>query len=300
MPPDVNGIVTPVQTPFDDHGNLVLEQVEDSVEFAIECGSVAIVAAGTGVQETPSLTPDERESLISETLDAVDGRVPVFAGCAYPAKPVAARLANHAADAGADALLSFPPWGTTPTTTSVERYYEDLAAETDLPLLLYNNPTVTIDLPREVMARIAEINGVEYVKETSRNFQKISWLLEHVQRPGNADVFGTYDVLLGLLLSGGSGAVVPTPATVPAVKVFEAYRNDNLEAAMEHQRTFTRFPPEKVESNGLMQVMKAGAEIAGVAVGPPRNPYHCEALDGDERDALEQWMTENDVPRMTQ
>lgn len=298
MHPDITGIVTPIQTPFDREGNLVLEHVSDSVEFALECGSDAIVAAGTGVQETPSLTPTERESLITETIDAVDGRVPAFAGCAYPAKPVAKRLARHAADAGADALLSFPPWGISPSTETVKRYYRDLSSTTELPLLLYNNPTVTVDLPKEVMAQIAKFDGVQYVKETSRNFQKISWLLEHVDRKGHADVFGTYDVLLSLLQAGGSGAVVPTPATVPAVKVVNAFQNNDLESAITHQRVFTHFPPEEVQGEGLMPVMKAGAEIAGVQVGTPRNPYDEQVLASDEKEALESWMKKHDVPRV--
>lgn len=295
---DVTGIITPIQTPFSEEGNLRLENVADSVEYALTCGSDAVVAAGTGVQETTTLAPAERKELITETVQAVDGRVPVFAGCAYPARPVATDLARHAADEGADALLSFPPWGVTPTSQTVINYYEALAAATDLPVLMYNNPTITVDMSAETMIRVAKLDGIEFVKETSRNYRKISSLLEHIQRPGLADVFVTYDVLLPALQAGAAGAVVPTPASTPAVQVHRAFLDDDLDSALGHQETLTRFPPPEIDASGLLPVMKAGAEIAGVDVGPPRNPYDVEALTRDERDALKRWMDNNNVPQL--
>jgi 4-hydroxy-tetrahydrodipicolinate synthase len=295
MTESITGVVAPVVTPIDEDGNLAVDRVEDSVEFTLECGCHAVVASGAGVQETAALAPEERKTLISETVDGVDGRVPILAGVSYPAQPVVSDLVDHAESEGVDGLLAMPPWGLEPSQDAIVRYYEEIAAETDLPVLVYNNPAVTVDMAKETMRSVAGIDGVEYVKESSRNWKKIGWLLERIQHAGHADVFTTMDVLLPTLQSGGSGAVIPAPGSVPAMRVYEAYEADDLESAIAAQRTFGTFPPDEV-STGLTAVCKAATRLAGVDVGPPRPPY--DDVSGDGREAIEAWLDEEDVPRL--
>lgn len=295
MPEQIRGIVAPVVTPLDAAGNLKSDTIEDSVTFTLECGCHAVVASGTGVQETAALTPDERKTVIAETVDAVDGQVPVLAGVSYPAQPVVTELAHHAEDVGADGVIAMPPWGLTPGPNAIVKYFQAIAAETDLPILVYNNPAVTVDMSKETMRRVAEIDSVEYVKESSRDWQKVGWLLERVHHAGLADVFTTMDVLLATLQSGGAGAVIPAPATVPAMKIHDAHADDDLETAVEFQRVFGTFPPDEANV-GLTGVCKAATEVAGVDVGPPRPPY--EAASEDTRALLDDWLTEHNVPRL--
>ena len=295
MPDEIKGIVAPVVTPLDEAGSLKPSSIEESVEFTLACGCHAVVASGTGVQETAALTPQERKVVISETVAAVDGRVPVLAGVSFPAQPVVTDLVAHAEDEGADAVLAMPPWGVEPSRDAIIRYFQGIADETSLPILVYNNPSVTTDMSKETMRHVAEVDGVAYVKESSRNWKKVGWLLERVHHAGLADVFATMEVLLPTLQTGGSGAVIPAPATVPAMNIYEAYDDGDLETAVEAQRVFGTFPPD--ESNvGLTGVCKAATELAGVDVGPPRPPY--EAASDSTRDVLDEWLTENDVPRM--
>lgn len=291
----ISGIVAPVVTPLDDDGTVATDRVKDSVEFTLACGCHAVVASGTGVQETAALAPEERKAVISETIAAVDGRVPVLAGISYPAQPVVSDLIAHAEAEGADGVLAMPPWGLPPSDDAIVRYFEAIAAETDLPILLYNNPTITVDMSKETMRRVAELDGVEYVKESSRDWQKLGWLLERIHHAGHADVFATMDVLLGTLQSGGAGAVIPAPATAPSMEIYEAYQDGDLETAVDVQRSFGTFPPDEADT-GLTAVCKAGHNLSGVDVGPPRPPYDSLAEEG--RTALRQWLDDHDVPQM--
>lgn len=291
----ITGVIAPVVTPLNDDGNLAMNQISDSVEFALECGCHAVVASGTGVQETAALGPEERETLITETVDAVNSRVPIFAGVSYPAQPIVSDLISHAESEEVDGLLAMPPWGVTPSQDATIRYYEAIAAETDLPIFAYNNPTVTVDMAKETMLSVAKIDGVNYVKESSRDWQKIGWLLERIHHAEHADVFTTMDVLLPTLQSGGAGAVIPAPATVPAMRVYEAYEEGDFDTAIEAQRTFGMFPPDEV-STGLTAVCKAATQLSGVDVGPPRPPYNAVSKDG--QDAIHAWLDEESVPEM--
>lgn len=294
MSDSITGIIAPVVTPFDDDGSLVADRIEDSVEFTLECGCHAVVASGTGVQETAALSPRERKTVISETISAVDGEVPVLAGVSYPAQPIVSDLIDHAEDEGADAVLAMPPWGVAPSSSAIRRYYEDIAAETDLPILAYNNPSVTVDMSRETMLDVAQIDGVEYVKESLRDWQKLAWLFERVHHEGHADVFATMDVLVPTLQTVGTGVVTPAPLTVPSMEIYEAYESGDTERAIQVQRTFGDFPPEAADI-GLTPVCKAATQLAGVDVGPPRRPY--DAVDQAGRDAIDEWMDAVDVPR---
>jgi 4-hydroxy-tetrahydrodipicolinate synthase len=296
MTADITGIIAPILTPFDEAGELQPEYIADSVEFTLECGCHAVVASGTGVQETAALTPDERKTVISETIDAVDGEVPVLAGVSYPAQPVVDELIAHAEDEGADAVLAMPPWGVSPSEDAILRYYENIDAETELPILLYNNPSVTVNMSKELMARVAaEVDGVEYVKESSRDYQKLAWLFERIHEAGDAEVFATMDVLLPTLQTVDTGVITPAPLSKPSMEIYEAFKDGDIEAALEKQRIFGDFPPEEA-SGGLTPVCKASTELAGVSVGKPREPY--TGLSEDGRAAIDAWMDEVDIPRM--
>ncbi|KTG07743.1 hypothetical protein AUR64_02565 [Haloprofundus marisrubri] len=295
MTSPITGVVAPVVTPINDQGNLAPDRVADSVAFTMECGCHAVVASGTGVQETAALAPDERKTLISETVAAVDGEVPVLAGVSYPAQSVVSDLVSHAEEEGVDGLLAMPPWGMPPSHDAIVRYYEAIAEETELPILVYNNPAVTVDMAKETMRDVARIDGVDYVKESSRDWQKVGWLLERIHHEGHAEVFTTMDVLLSTLQAGGSGAVIPAPATVPAMRVYDAYQSGDVESAVAAQRSFGTFPPDEV-STGLTAVCKTATRLSGVDVGSPRPPYDDVGEEG--REAIDAWLDEQDVPKL--
>ncbi|QCS44701.1 dihydrodipicolinate synthase family protein [Natrinema versiforme] len=288
-----SGIFAPVLTPIKD-GSVATEIISESVKFTQACGCHGLIAAGTGVQETVSLTVDERKKIISGAIKAADER-PVLAGVSHPSTHITLELAAYAETAGADGILAMPPWGLSPGNDAVISYYESLVEATDLPILLYNNPTVTVDLSTETMRRIARLENVEYVKETSRNWKKLAWLIEHVDNAGLASVFGTMDVLLPVMEAGGHGAVIPAPASTPAMRVYEAFQNGDREAAGEAQRAFVDFPPDEVNTS-LMPAVKAAANLSGVPLGPPRPPY--QPVSDEGQTAIQQWLEREDVPSL--
>ncbi|WP_096389751.1 dihydrodipicolinate synthase family protein [Halopenitus persicus] len=293
MEDTISGILSPVLTPIED-GVVKTDLVPKSVAFTQLCGCHGLIAAGTGVQETVALTVSERKDLIEATIDASDER-PVLAGVSHPSTSVAIELTAHAESIGADGILAMPPWGLPPSDAAIERYYESISEATDLPILLYNNPSVTVDLSTETMRRIARYENVEYIKETSRNWKKIAWLIENIDNAGLASVFGTMDVLLPVLAAGGQGAVIPAPASSPAMRVYEAFKNEELEAATEAQRSFVDFPPAEVDV-GLMSAVKAATNLSGVPIGTPRPPYSPVSDEGCA--AIERWLAREKIPSL--
>ncbi|MHB9287941.1 dihydrodipicolinate synthase family protein [Halobacteriales archaeon Cl-PHB] len=293
MTEELSGVVAPVLTPLAADGSLAPDRVADSVDYTLACGCHAVVAAGTGVQEIPALTPTERQTLITETVAAVDGRVPVLAGISHPSQTVVNDLIDCAEDVGVDGVVAMPPWGSPPTESTIRRYFGAIVEETDLPLLVYNNPGHAGDMRRELIRDIASLDGVEYVKETSRDWRKLSWLIERVHHEGHARVFSTMDVLLATLQAGGAGSVIPAPASAPAMEIHDAHEAGDVATAVETQRAFATFPPDEA-SGGLTAAVKALTVDRGVDVGPPRPP--ADSVGDADLVALREWADETGIP----
>lgn len=285
MVPDIGGVISPVLTPIGDDGSVAEDRIADSVEFALECGCHVIVAAGTGSQETASLTSSERKRLVSKTVEAVDGEVPILGGVSHPALSVVSDLIDHVESVGVDGVIAMPPWGDVPSDDAVIRYYKHIARKSNLPVAVYNNPTLSVDMSKETMLSVAQIDGVEHMKESRRNWQKIRWLIENVQQAGHTEIHTTMDVFAQTLQAGGSGAFIPAPATFPAMSAWDAYRAGDIDKAIEHQRAFVSFPPE---DTGFIPACKAGAALCGYDLGNPRPPF--DPVDQVGRDAVADWL----------
>lgn len=289
----LTGLVSPVPVPFDSSGGVDNDKISDSARFTVKCGADGVVAAGTAVaQELPALTIEERKNIILSTINTVDS-VPVFAGVSHPALPVALDLVDYALEAGADGLFLMPPWGIPPSESTIIHYYEEIAAQTELPIFLYNNPTTSVALSKELMKRITEIETVVYIKESSRNWRKLLWLLDNVHEEGSVHLFNTLHVLLPTLQMGGAGVTLPPPATAVARDVISAYEAGNIEESIELQRKLARFPPEDGKLNAAT---KAAMELSGVNLGGVRPPYE-DATD-DARRHLKQWLRDVDTPNV--
>ena len=97
-------------------------------------------------------------------MDAADG-VPVLAGVGAVRTRDVLALAEDAHAAGASALLVAPVSYQRLTDAEVFGLYEDVAAESTLPLVVYDNPGTTgFTFSDDLHARIARIPGIASIK----------------------------------------------------------------------------------------------------------------------------------------
>src|ERR1700744_3034071 len=137
-------LVVPPLTPFDAELKVDQRALVTHINYIVDvCKATMIVAAGVEAQEYHYLTFEEREALICDTIAAVDARVPVVVGVSHPSFRRAIELGQLAATLGAEAiqlLAPLRPFGGAPTIAELVRYYELVANETGLPVMLYLNP----------------------------------------------------------------------------------------------------------------------------------------------------------------
>ena len=112
------------------------------VAFLIEKGVHGLLILGSN-GESPFLTDAERKQVITASVEACGGRVPVVVGTTYMGTDQTLELGAFARKAGADALLSALPVYYPLEEEDVFDHYRILSERLDMPILYYNFPMAT-------------------------------------------------------------------------------------------------------------------------------------------------------------
>jgi 4-hydroxy-tetrahydrodipicolinate synthase len=102
------GMTVAIVTPFRD-GAVDFSTLRAQVDFQIAAGTTCVCPVGT-TGESPTLSFEEHERVISEVVQAAAGRVKVMAGTGSNCTVEAIRLTKWAAKEGADAALLVGPY----------------------------------------------------------------------------------------------------------------------------------------------------------------------------------------------
>jgi len=160
-------ILTAIVTPFDAEGRVNEESFVALMAYLAENGSDGfVVAATTG--EASTLTDDEQLGLIALAVAERPPGKTIVAGTGTNDTRHAVFLTERATELGADAVISVTPYYNRPSRLGLTCHYEAVAAATDKPVLLYNIPSRTCtNIGPELLARLAQIDGIEGVKQAN-------------------------------------------------------------------------------------------------------------------------------------
>ena len=106
--PPFAGSCTALVTPFQ-NGAVDADNFCKLVDFQIDNGTAALVPVGT-TGKSPTLSHEEHDLVVELCIKRVAGRVPVITGAGSNSTVEAVRLAQHAAAAGASAVLVVSPY----------------------------------------------------------------------------------------------------------------------------------------------------------------------------------------------
>src|SRR5689334_13945425 len=175
----IEGCLTALVTPMVE-GRVDEGALARLVDWQIEQGVDGIVSVGT-TGESATLSVDEHVQVISATVKAARGRVPVVAGAGGNATSEALELTRASEDAGANALLHVTPYYNRPSQEGLFRHFEAIAKATKLPVILYNVPTRTAcDLLTETVVRLADFPNIVGIKDATGNLVRGSELVAKV------------------------------------------------------------------------------------------------------------------------
>ncbi|MBL0419200.1 dihydrodipicolinate synthase family protein [Ramlibacter sp. AW1] len=289
------GLIVPPLTPFNDAQQVDYDALAPQIDFIVKrCDAAMVVAAGVEAQEYHFLSLEQRKELVRQTVALVDKRCPVAVGISHPNFRTAIEMAHLAEDIGADAvqlLVPLRPFGGEPTTAEMVAYFESVARETRLPMLLYLNPGPGANVSVAATIELSKLPQVQYVKESSRDLSRVGQLIVEVEKAGHARYYTTMQMLLITLMLGGSGATMPPPGAALANRIVKAFLAGQYEEAARLQLQFGLFPAKWMH-RGLTPTLKAAMEILGHPVGKPFPPFN--ELTADEKAALQAYLSQTD------
>ena len=265
------------------HANLVVDipGTQKVVDGLIRDGVDGLIALGT-VGENNSLEPAEKAALLAAIVEVTAGRVPVIAGVSEYDTRRAARFAQVAEKAGASGLMLLPPMVYVPTLDELAAYFRNVARETRLPIMLYNNPPAyRTNIDVSVLHDLASVENIVAVKESAPDPRRFTDVRNAC---GDRYVLfaGLDDLALEALYLGAQGWVSGLTNAFPreSVGMVAAFERGDHAKAREIYRWFMPLLHLDAEHD-LVQSIKLAEQIMGRGaefVLPPRLP-----LTGERR-----------------
>ncbi|MCJ1780153.1 4-hydroxy-tetrahydrodipicolinate synthase [Mammaliicoccus sciuri] len=234
-----NGVGVALTTPFTNE-DVDYEAFENHIEFLIDNGVKSIIINGT-TAENPTLTTEERNTLLECGIKKVNGRVPVIAGTGTNNTQASIDASIKAKELGADAIMLITPYYNKTSQRGLIAHFTKIADEVALPVVLYNVPSrtnMTIDI--ETVLKLSENPYIIALKDATGDLEYAKTLKQ--QLPSDFALYsGNDDNMLDYYQLGGAGLISVVANAIPqeTQQLYDYVVNDQLEQANTLNRDIT-------------------------------------------------------------
>ncbi|MFC6941764.1 dihydrodipicolinate synthase family protein [Salinirubellus sp. GCM10025818] len=288
--PELEGVVPPVVTPFDDAGDIDEAALREELRYHLNAGVAGVAVAGS-TGEGNALSVDEHDLIYRTAVEEADGDMPVVAGVISTNARDATEKARLARDAGADYVMATPPHYERPTDQGLVDYFAAIG-EVDLPILIYD-VIEKVDVTAELAARIAEeVPALYGIKQSGGDMHGLANMLTTVG--DDLCVMSALDDLLYPSYAlGADGTIGGVTSMYPRVSVdlWDAVQSgDHDRARTIHEATLPLARQAVWARDGNYPgSVKAAIDLLGREAGHPRNPIRLpdEAERGRLAEAIE-------------
>lgn len=238
------GAGTALITPFSG-GEIDYVTLERLINWQIEESLDAIIISGT-TGESPTLSREEKKSLLDFALKTVKGRVPVIAGTGTNSTSDSILLSKDAEALGADGLLVVTPYYNKPSQRGLYAHYEAIAEAVSLPVILYNVPGRTsVDLLLETVIALSKIPNILGLKEASGKPQRVEMLKGNV--PEGFRIYTGNDPEIAEFMERGAHGVISVLSNVMP-RLTHTLVSGSLEGKKEEARTLQKKAERLIEA----------------------------------------------------
>lgn len=270
----LQGILAPIATLFDDEGELDLPRYAANIEWYCDSQLDGIVIMGSN-GESALIDLDEKLRLIEAGAKAVNGRKLVLAGTGMESTRSAIRLTRAAGEMGVDFALVVTPHYYKPRydAEAVKRHYFAVADASPIPVIVYIMTAYTgVDLPSGLVAELSQHPNIVGVKDSAGNAVKFAEMVA-----GTGDDFavlaGSANFLYPALCLGAKGGILALADIAPqeCAEVRDLFERGEHEAARRAQFNLLA-PNAAVTTRFGIAGLKAAMEMVGLETSDPRPP----------------------------
>jgi len=267
------GIIPALVTPLDAKENINEQGLRKLINHVIEGGVHGLFVIGT-TGEFYGLTPEEKKLVIEITVDEVNKRIPVYAGTGAVTTRESVLLTEIAEECKVDAVSVLTPMFVTLSQNELYMHYKSIAESTGLPIILYNNaPKTGINISAETVGRLAEIDNIIGVKDSSGDFTLTAEYIRHTRDADFYVLAGRDTHIHACLCYGGTGAISACANVAPRIcaDIYDLYVEGDLKGSLEAQYAIS---PLRIAFTlgSYPTVIKEALSLIGIDTGPCLRP----------------------------
>lgn len=294
---NLHGVIPPVVTPLNEDYSLDKVGLDNLIEHLIAGGVHGLFILGT-TGEGPHLSHTLRKEVISETVRINKGRLPVLVGVTDTSIEELVDMAEFAKEAGVDAVVLAAPFYAPLHQSELEGWMRVVIPKLVLPVVLYDIPShINVKLSVEVVTRLASIDNVIGIKDSSGDMSYFHMLLASIDRPNFKFFTGPEMLLAESVLIGGDGGVSGGANLYPKLfaSIYQAATDRDFEILKEGQKAQRALHTELYGLNGYGSGFMCGLHAAMAVKGicknvmmPPYFPFEDETRIKEILAGLEQ------------
>jgi 4-hydroxy-tetrahydrodipicolinate synthase len=256
-----------IVTPFRKDCSIDFKSLQKLVNHLISNGVEYLVVLGT-TGETPTLTNDEKNAIVSFVVETADKRVPIVVGIGGNYTDAIVEKIKDTDFNGIDAILSVGPYYNKPSQTGYYEHFKAIANVSPVPLILYNVPGRTgSNISAETVLQLSKEfkNHIIGVKEASGNFSQIMNILKY--KHDRFRVFSGDDALAYPLITLGASGVISVIANAFPAE-FSTMIRHTLQGKLDEAKKihYSLLPViDSIFAEGSPAGVKAVLEILGIS-----------------------------------
>jgi len=278
------GVFPALTTKFTKDDKLDFPLFEKNLNAQLNAGVHGIILGGT-LGEASVLSNDEKFALVKFAVEKTASKVPVVMNIAEGSTRDAIKLADEAKKHGATGLMMLPPMRYKSDHRETVAYFKTVAASTDLPIMIYNNPVdYKIEVTLDMFDELKESKNIQAVKESTRDVSNVTRMINR---------FGDrFKILCGVdtlameeLLMGADGWVAGLVCAFPkeTVAVYKLVKERRIDEALKIYRWFLPLLELDIHPK-LVQYIKLAEQETGIGSENVRAPRL--TLIGEERELI--------------
>ena len=282
------GIIPPIITPLTEAGEVNYPVLHQMVNHLLDNGVHGLFPLGT-TGEFYAFDNETYRKILETVKEETAGRVPVYGGASHITTRGVIELVKICEEVGMDAVSVLTPMFVSQTQEELYDYYAEIAANTTLPIIMYNNkPKTNVTITPDTVAKLAAIDNIIAIKDSTGDMTNTAEYIRLTRDNPNFHVLMGRDTLIhAALCYGASGAIASCANVAPriAADIYDKYVAGDLKGSLESQ--FMLAPLRIACSMGTFPaVVKEGLEQQGIPVGKCLKPI--SELKPEEKEKLHQ------------
>jgi 4-hydroxy-2-oxoglutarate aldolase len=268
----LSGVFAPITTPFHEQGDLLLEKLASNIQRLNQSRLRGYLVLGTN-GEFRSLSGHEQMEVLKTVVKTASSGKVIMAGTGAESTKVSIELCHQAAEIGAHYGSLITPFffAKKMTDKALIQHFVQVADQSPIPVLLYNNPGVTgVTISTAVIKEVSSHPKIVGMKDSSPG-NLSAYILN--ANPGFSLLAGSANFFFTGLLMGAVGGVLSLADAFPepCCKLYDLGVNGQLKEGRELQFQLMELN-QKVSGKFGVAGVKVAMDFAGFYGGPPRSP----------------------------